>query len=161
MEKKNINKSGNIVNNETSKYNVNIFTSGNKLTPKNLIGAKSETKKANHKSLADFGQSLEGELLKLVKSTDKKSRDTANALKSKFKTAANIVAACYPYQTKDGILCLKKWSDNTHTAKIWAEKGLTATTARGIIKLCTDNYINCLYTDKPLVTIVKIGESVE
>ena len=146
--------------NANANVNVNLFTKGANLTAKNLISEKSAVKKANKVSFADVATALDGALNQLVKSTDKRSRDTANTLKSKFKTAVNIVASCYPYQTKDGILLKKTKIENEDgtITRVFTERVATAQTIKAILRLATENYINKLYTKLDLIETHEINE---
>lgn len=133
---------------------INLFTSN--LTGKALKIEKSESKKAVKNSLADFGKSIDAEFTKVIKSDDKRARNVANAAKGQFKTAVAVVAGCFPYQTKDGVLCCKRKDENG--IKIWAEKKLTAAAARGIVRDSLNNFIKGV--GKPEITIVEIGDAV-
>lgn len=133
---------------------INLFTSN--LTGKALKSEQSESKKAVKNSLADFAKSIDAEFTKVIKSEDKRARNVANAAKGQFKTAVAVVAGCYPYQTKDGVLCCKK--RNEDSVKIWAEKKLTAAAARGIVRDALNNFIKGV--GKPEITIVEIGDAV-
>lgn len=133
---------------------INLFTSN--LTGKALKIEKSESKKAVKNSLADFGKSIDAEFTKVIKSDDKRARNVANAAKGQFKTAIAVVAGCYPFQTKEGVLCCKKRDENG--VKVWAEKKLTAAAARGIVRDSLNNFIKGV--GKPEITIVEIGDAV-
>lgn len=133
---------------------INLFTSN--LTGKALKIEQSESKKAVKTSLADFSKSINAEFTKVIKSEDKRARNVSNAAKGQFKTAVAVVAGCYPYQTKDGVLCCKR-KDETGV-KVWAEKKLTAAAARGIVRDSLNNFIKGV--GKPEITIVEIGDAV-
>lgn len=133
---------------------INLFTSN--LTGKALKTEQSESKKAVKNSLADFGKSIDAEFTKVIKSEDKKARNVANAAKGQFKTAVAVVAGCYPFQTKDGVLCCKKRDENG--VKVWAEKKLTAAAARGIVRDSLNNFIKGV--GKPEITFVEIGDAI-
>lgn len=129
-----------------------------KLEGKALITAKSEHKKACNASLAEFASALDGAFSQVIKSSDRKARNVANAVNSTYgKCVLTFVAACFPYQTAEGLLCRKVKTDDG--AKVWGEKPLTAAAARGIIRDCLKHYIDTL--GKPAVTIVTIGAMVE
>lgn len=143
------------------KKQINIFKSVSTLTKKQIIAEKSQTNKAVNTVLADFASSLEMEYLKLIKSKEQRVRNLANALKGKYSTVVNVVAACYPYQTEDGLLCVKvtpKDEDGNKLPKIWGEKKLTRAAASGIIRECTKNYTNTL--GNPEVVTVVVGATV-
>ena len=101
--------------------NVNLFTSN--LQGKALVSEKSETKKAIIAVLANYEESINAEYSKVVKSKEQRVRNVANAAKGKFKTALEVIANCYPYQTKDGKLATK--GKNETGDKVWKEKKLT------------------------------------
>lgn len=134
---------------------INLFTSN--LEGKALRIEKSETKKATAAALADFAKSIEAEFTKVIKADDRRARNVANAAKGKYQTAINVVANCYPFQTKNGILACKK--SNEEGAKFWSEKRLTAAAARGIVRDALKNFTN--FVGKPEVTIVEIGAPVQ
>lgn len=135
--------------------NVNLFT-GN-LTGKALISEKSATKKAISEVLEDYEKTIDSAFMQVTKSSDKKARDCGNAAKGKYKTALEVVANCYPYQTKDGVLCCK--GINAEGVKVWKEKKLTAAAARGIVRDALKNFT--YFVGSPEITIVIIGEKVE
>ena len=82
--------------------NINLFTSN--LQGKALVSEKSATKKAIVTVLANYEESINAEYSKVVKSKEKRVRNVANAAKGKYKKALDVVANCYPYQTKEGKL---------------------------------------------------------
>ena len=135
--------------------NVNLFTSN--LSGKLLIKEKSETKKAVKAVLANYEKCIDSAFTQVIKSEDKRARNVANAAKGKFKTALDVVANCYPYQTKSGVLACK--GKNEEGVKVWKEKKLTAAAARGIVKAALDNFTKFVGT--PEVTYVEIGKPVE
>lgn len=134
---------------------INLFTSN--LTGKQLITEKSETKKAVKAALADYESTINSAFTQVVKSTDIRCRNLANAAKGKYQTVIDVVANCYPYQTKAGILACK--GKNENDVKVWKEKKLTAAAARGIVKASLDNFTKFVGT--PEITIVEIGKPVE
>lgn len=135
--------------------NVNLFTAN--LQGRELIKEKSLTKKAVNAALADYFKSIDAEFTKVIKSEDVRARNVANAAKGKFKTALQVVASCYPYQTKDGVLCCKhKGNDGS---RLWAEKKLTASAARGIVRESLKNYTQTV--GAPVVTTVVVGVVIE
>lgn len=134
---------------------VNLFTSN--LEGKQLRKEKSETKKAINASLADYEKTIDAEFTKVIKSEDKRARNCANAAKGKYHTALQVVANCYPYQTKAGVLCCKKTDEND--CKVWAAKKLTAAAARSIVRDSLKNFTN--FVGAPEITIAEIGAKVE
>ena len=134
---------------------VNLFTSN--LTGKVLISEKSATKKAVCEVLKDYEKTIDSAFMQVTKSADKKARDCGNAAKGKYKTALEVVANCFPYQTKEGILCVKGTSEEGE--KVWKEKKLTAAAARGIVRDSLKNFTN--FVGQPEITVVVIGAKVE
>jgi hypothetical protein len=134
---------------------INMFTAN--LSGKALISAKSETKKAVNESLKDFAKSIDAEFTKVIKSDEKRARDCANAAKGKFQTALNVLTNCYPYQTKDGIICAK--GKNEDGQKIWKEKKLTASAARSIVRDSLKNFTD--FVGDPQIKFVIVGSVVE
>lgn len=134
---------------------VNLFSSN--LEGKALRHEISETKKAVSQALRDYEGSINAAFTQVVKSTDKRSRDCANAAKGKYSTAVAVVAACYPYQTADGTLCRRATLEDGR--KVWAEKKLTAAAARGIVRDSLKNFTAGVGT--PSVAVVVIGAPVE
>ena len=134
---------------------VNLFTAN--LTGKALISEKSETKKAVKAALADYESTINSAFTQVIKSTDRRCRNVANAAKGKYKTALEVVANCYPFQSKAGVLAAK--GKNEEGVKVWKEKKLTAAAARGIVKASLDNFTK--FVGSPEVTYVEIGKPVE
>ena len=134
---------------------VNLFTSN--LTGKQLVTEKSETKKAVKAALADYEATINSAFTQVIKSTDKRCRNVANAAKGKYQTAMEVIANCYPYQTKAGVLACK--GKNADEVKVWKAKKLTAAAARGIVKASLDNFTK--YVGAPVITYVEIGNPVE
>lgn len=134
---------------------INLFTAN--LTGKALIAEKSETKKAVRAALADYEATINSAFTQVIKSTDIRCRNVANAAKGKYGTAIDVVAACYPYQTKAGVLAAK--GKDADGVKVWKEKKLTAAAARGIVKASLDNFTKGVGT--PEVATVEIGAPVE
>lgn len=135
---------------------INLFTSN--LEGKALVSEKAATRKATALALADFAKSIEAEFTKVIKAEDRRARNVANAAKGKYKTALQVITECFPFQTKDGVLCCKRLNEDG-TAKVWAAKKLTAAAARSIVRESLNNFTK--YVGKPVVTIVTIGEPVE
>lgn len=134
---------------------VNLFTSN--LTGKQLISEKSETKKAVKAALADYEATINSAFTQVIKSTDRRCRNVANAAKGKYQTAIDVVAHCFPYQTRAGELACK--GKNEDDVKVWKAKKLTAAAARGIVKASLDNFTK--YVGSPVITYVEIGKPVE
>ena len=138
----------------------NLFTQSALMTKKAVIVAKSETKKEARETLAVFATALASEFGRLTKSESKRVRDCVNAMRSKFpantelpkdaravRQAIDIVAACYPYQTLDGVLLSKatdKDEDGNTTRRFWSARKLTAAAARSIVLACVNNYTNTI-----------------
>lgn len=136
---------------------INLFTSN--LTGKQLINEKSETKKAVRAALADYDATINSAFTQVIKSTDIRCRNVANAAKGKFGTALDVVANCYPYQTKEGVLACKGAKSKDDDTKVWKEKKLTAAAARGIVKASLDNFTK--FVGAPEVTFVELGKPVK
>lgn len=136
---------------------INLFKSN--LTGKQLINEKSETKKAVKAALADYEKTIDAEFTKVIKSEDRRARNCANAAKGKYKTALDVVASCYPYQTKAGDLACKGAKSKEDDTKVWKAKKLTAVAARGIVKAALDNFTK--FVGSPEITYVEIGKPVE
>ena len=136
---------------------INLFTSN--LTGKALITEKSETKKAVKAVLGDYEKTIDSAFTQVIKSDDKRARNVANAAKGKYKTAADVVANCYPYQTKEGVLACKGAKSKEDDTKVWKAKKLTAAAARGIVKAALDNFTK--FVGSPEITYVEIGKPVE
>lgn len=134
---------------------INLFTSN--LTGKQLITEKSETKKAVKAALADYEATINSAFTQVIKSTDIRCRNVANAAKGKYTTALDVVANCYPYQTKAGVLACK--GKNEDDVKVWKAKKLTAAAARSIVKASLDNFTK--FVGSPEITYVEIGKPVE
>ena len=136
---------------------INLFTSN--LTGKQLITEKSETKKAVKAALADYEATINSAFTQVIKSSDIRCRNVANAAKGKFGTALDVVANCYPYQTKTGVLACKGARSKEDDTKVWKAKKLTAAAARGIVKASLDNFTK--FVGSPEITYVEIGKPVE
>ena len=140
--------------------NNNLFTQSAIMTKKAVIVAKSETKREARETLAVFATALASEFGRLTKSESKRVRDCVNAMRSKYQAntelpkdaravrqAIDIVAACYPYQTADGVLLSKatdKDEDGNITRRYWSARKLTAAAARSIVLACVNNYTNTI-----------------
>lgn len=152
----------------------NLFTKSALMSKKAVIVAKSETKKEARETLAVFATALASEFGRLTKSESKHVRDCINAMRSKYpantelpkdaravRQAIDIVAACYPYQTTDGVLLRKvteRDEDGKVTRRYWDEKKLTAAAARGIVLDCVNNYTNTI--GAPVVERHEVDETI-
>lgn len=144
------------------------------MSKKAVIVAKSETKKDARETLAVFATALASEFGRLTKSESKLVRDCANAMRSKYpantelpkdaravRQSIDIVAACYPYQTTDGVLlskCTEKDEDGNVIRKYWGERKLTAAAARSIVLACVNNYTNTI--GAPVVERHEVDETI-
>lgn len=154
----------------------NLFTQSATMTKKAIVNAKSTTKREARETLAQFGTALAAEFGRLTKSTSKEVRDCVNAMRSKYpadkdikdntgravRQAVDIVAACYPYQTADGVLLRKvteRDEDGNVIRRYWDEKKLTAAAARGIVLDCVKNFTNTI--GAPSVEVHAIDEDVK
>ena len=152
----------------------NLFTQSALMSKKAVIVAKSETKKEARETLAVFATALASEFGRLTKSESKRVRDCVNAMRSKYpantelpkdaravRQAIDIVAACYPVQTTDGVLlskCTDKDEDGNITRRYWSERKLTAAAARSIVLACVNNYTNTI--GAPVVERHAIDETI-
>lgn len=134
---------------------INLFTAN--LEGKALRMEKAATKKATAQALADFAKSIDAEFTKVVKATDRRARNVANAAKGKYRTALAVVESCYPWQTEDGVLACKRTREDG--TRVWAEKKLTAAAARGIVRESLKNFTE--HVGEPEVVRVVMGAPVE
>jgi len=135
----------------------NIFKSTALMSKKEIKSAKAETKKGISAALKDYESAINGAYNQVVKSSEKRARDAANAAKGKYKTAIDVVANCFPFQTENGTLCRKAKDENG--SKVWAEKKLTAAAARGIVRDALKHFTDTL--GSPCPQVVVIGEAVK
>ena len=140
--------------------NANLFTQSTLMTKKAVITAKSETKREARETLSVFATALASEFGRLTKSESKLVRDCINAMRSKYpantelpkearavRQSLDIVAACYPYQTENGVLlskCTEKDEDGNTIRKFWGERKLTPAAARSIVLACVKNYTDTI-----------------
>ena len=152
----------------------NLFTQSAIMAKKAVIIAKSETKREARETLAVFATALASEFGRLTKSESKRVRDCVNAIRSKYpantelpkdcravRQALDIVAACYPFQTADGVLLSKatdKDEDGNVTRRYWSARKLTAAAARSIVLACVNNYTNTI--GAPVVERNAIDETI-
>lgn len=152
----------------------NLFTQSAIMAKKAVIVAKSETKREARETLAVFATALASEFGRLTKSESKRVRDCVNAMRSKYpantelpkdaravRQAIDIVAACYPFQTADGVLLSKatdKDEDGNVTRRYWSERKLTAAAARSIVLACVNNYTNTI--GAPVVERHEVDETI-
>ena len=129
-----------------------IYNGIENLSKKQVIAARAEEKKNVRTTLADFGLSLESAYKQLT-ATGSTSRNAANATKGLYRTAVNVVANCYPYQTATGELCTKT-KDGYKVRKL---SGTAA--AYAIVKASVCNFIDYKTGRRAeLVTIVDTAE---
>lgn len=127
----------------------NIYNGIENLTKKQVITARSTEKKNVRTQLADFSASLESAYKQLT-ATGSQARNAANAAKGTYKTALQVVAACYPYQTANGELCTR----TKDGYKVRTLKGTAA--AYAVVKIAVCNFIDWKTGRRPeLVTIVE------
>lgn len=126
-----------------------IYNGIENLTKKEIISSRATEKKQVRNTLADFALSLESACKQLT-ATGSTCRNAANACKGTFKTALQMVANCYPYQTATGELCTK-----TKTGyKVRTLKGTAA--AYSVVKSAVCNFIDYKTGRRAeLVTIVE------
>ena len=152
----------------------NLFTQSALMSKKAVIVAKSETKKEARGTLAVFATALASEFGRLTKSESKRVRDCVNAMRSKYpantelpkearavRQSIDIVAACYPFQTNDGVLlskCADKDEDGNIVRKYWGKRKLTAAAARSIVLACVNNYTNTI--GAPVVERHEVDETI-
>lgn len=129
----------------------NIYTGAEFLTKKEIITQKSEIKKANHESFKDLENALRGAFKMLVNSNDKLSRDCANRCKSVFRTEADIIANCYPFQSVDGEL--QRITTNKNGVKEVVKYIPTANNIKKILEISIKNYIDSLANPKYKVVV--------
>jgi hypothetical protein len=127
----------------------NIYNGIENLTKKEVIIARSTEKKQVRTQLSDFGASLESAYKQLT-AVGANTRNAANAAKGTYKTALQVVAACYPYQTAAGELCTK----TRDGYKVRTLKGTAA--AYAVVRTAVCNFIDYKTGRRPeLVTIVE------
>ena len=152
----------------------NLFTQAALMSKKAVINAKSETKREARETLAVFATALSSEFGRLTKSESKRVRDCVNAMRSKYPAntelpkdaravhqALDIVAACYPYQSADGVLltkCTDRDDDGNIVRKYWGARKLTAAAARSIVLACVKSYTDTI--GAPVVERHAEGESI-
>ena len=152
----------------------NLFTKDTLMIKEAVITAKSETMREARETLAVFATALSSEFGRLTKSESKRVRDCVNAMRSKYpaktelpkdaravKQAVDILAACYPYQSTNGVL-LSKCTDRDDDGKVirryWGERKLTAAAARSIVLACVKNYTDTI--GAPIVERHEAGETI-
>lgn len=152
----------------------NLFTQSALMSKKAVITAKSETKKEARETLAVFATALTSEFGRLTKSESKRVRDCVNAMRSKYpankelpqkarevRQAIDIVAACYPFQTQDGVLlskCTDKDEDGNVVRKYWGARKLTPAAARSIVLASVKNYTDTI--GAPVVERHELNETI-
>lgn len=120
----------------------NIYTGSAFLTKREIKSQKAEIKKANHESFKDLDNALKGAFKMLVNSNDKLSRDCANRCKSVFRTEADIIANCFPFQSRTGEL--QRITTNKNNIKEVVEYKPTANNIKRILEISIKNYIDSL-----------------
>ena len=129
-----------------------IYNGIENLTKKEVIRARSTEKKQVRTQLADFGASLESAYKQLT-ATGASTRNAANNAKGTYRTALQVVAACYPYQTAAGELCTK----TRDGYKVRTLKGTAA--AYAVVRTAVCNFIDYKTGRRPeLVTVVEVSE---
>ena len=120
---------------------INLFTSN--LEGRARVQEIAATRKATAAALANFAASIDAEFTKVIKDTDRRARNVANAAKGRYQTAAAVVANCFPYQTAAGELLTRaavRDESGTVTGHVWTVKKLTAAAARGIVRDSLNNF---------------------
>jgi len=135
--------------------NVNLFTSN--LEGRAKIREIAATRKATAAALANFEASIDAEFTKVLKDTDRRARNVGNAAKGKYRTALQVVANCYPYQSAAGDLMRRATDEDGR--KVWAVKKLTAAAARGIVRDSLNNFTRNV--GAPVVEVHAAGDPVE
>ena len=129
-----------------------IYNGIENLTKKEVIIARSTEKKQVRAQLADFAASLESAFKQLT-ATGANTRNAANAAKGTYKTALQVVAACYPYQTAAGDLCTK----TRNGYKLRTLRGTAA--AYAVVRSSVCNFIDYKTGRRAeLVAIVEVAE---
>lgn len=139
---------------------INLFTSN--LAGRALVSEKAATRKATAAALANFAASINAEFTKVIKDPDRRARNLGNAMKGRYGSAIEAVAACFPYQTAAGELLTRaavRDEAGTVTGHVWALKKLTAAAARGIVRASMDNFTRTV--GAPVVEFHAAGDPVE
>lgn len=125
-----------------------IYNGIENLTKKEIVQNTASEKRNVRFTLSDFGYSLESAYRQLT-AVGSPARNAANAVKGLCKTAVNVVATCYPYQTETGELCAK----TRDGFKVRNLRGTAA--AYAVVKMSVCNFIDYKVGRRPeLVTIV-------
>ena len=139
---------------------INLFTSN--LEGRARVQEIAATRKATAAALANFAASIDAEFTKVIKDTDRRARNVANAAKGRYQTAAAVVANCFPYQTAAGELLTRaavRDEAGTVTGHVWTVKKLTAAAARGIVRDSLNNFTKTV--GAPVVEFHAAGDPVE
>jgi phosphohistidine phosphatase SixA len=139
---------------------VNLFTSN--LEGRALVSEKAATRKATAAALANFAASIDAEFTKVIKDPDRRARNLANAVKGRYGSALEAVAACFPHQSAAGELMTRaavRDEAGTVTGHVWTVKKLTAAAARGIVRAALDNFTRTVGV--PVVETHEAGDPVE
>lgn len=126
-----------------------IYNGIENLTKKEIICARATEKRNVSTELGNFANSLEFAGKQLT-ATGSAARNAANAAKGTYRTWLQVVAACYPYQTKTGELC-------TRTKDGYKVRKLAGRGAAGaVVSAAVKNYIDFKTGRRAeLVTIVE------
>lgn len=101
-----------------------IFNGIENLTKKQVIAERSAEKRSISTELQNYANSIEFAYKQLT-ATSSAARNSANAAKGFYKTALAMVAACYPYQSKNGGICRVNIKDGYKDVKFDAAALLT------------------------------------
>ena len=112
-----------------------IYNGIENLTKKQINTERAREKNNVRETLKNFELSLNSAYKQLT-ATGSTARNAANACKGTYKTALNVVASCYPYQTERGELC-SKTKDGYKLRKL---SGTAA--AYSIVKTAVCNFID-------------------
>ena len=129
-----------------------IYNGIENLTKREISTQRASDKREVKSTLSDFALSIESAFKQLT-ATGSTSRNAANACKGVYKTAIQVVANCYPYQTTAGELCTK----TKDGFKILEPKGTAR--AYSVVKRSVCNFIDFKAGRKTeLVEIVEVAE---
>jgi len=129
-----------------------IYNGVENLSKKQVNTERAKEKNNVRETLKNFELSLNSAFKQLT-ATGSTARNAANACKGTYKTALEVVAACYPYQTENGQLCTK-------TKDGYKLRKLSGTaTAYAIVKTAVCNFID--YKTKRVEKLINIVEPIE
>lgn len=129
-----------------------IYNGLENLSKKQVNTERAKEKNNVRETLKNFELSLNSAFKQLT-ATGSTARNAANACKGTYKTALEVVAACYPYQTETGQLCTKT-KDGYKLRKLSG-----AATAYAIVKTAVCNFID--YKTKRKENLVTIVDPIE